>query len=110
MSGTPKVKLMDSGTALFKAASPEEAVTLVKAALTAGGGSLEGSGTDWTLDFSTRRHWQVMTARVEPTSLPGTYAAVLRTGDAPRLLPFDLPSRAAVRRTRDVLAKLTTAL
>lgn len=105
MSGSHKVKLMDSGTALFKAASMEEATRKLQAALISGGGALTEEGGVWTLDFSTWRYWQFLEARLEATSLPGTYAAVLRTGDAPRL-PFDLPSRQAVCRTQAILERL----
>lgn len=105
MSDISKVKLMDSGTALFKAAGREEADTRLRSVLLMGGGSLLEEDGRLVLDFSTRRYWQFIQAKLEETAIPGTWAAVLRTGDAPKL-PFDLPSRQAVQRTKDVLKAL----
>ena len=106
MSDISKVKLMDSGTALFKADDRDAALEKLRKALLAGGGSLCEEDGRLVLDFSTCRHWQFVQARLEETSIPGTWAGVLRTGDAPRLLPWDLPSRKAVVRTKDILKAL----
>ncbi|MBO4340772.1 MAG: hypothetical protein J5835_05040 [Bacteroidales bacterium] len=105
MSQISKVKLMDSGTALFKAGNRGEADQKLKAALLIGGGTIDEEGDCLVLDFSTGRYWQFIQARLEETSIPGTWAAVLRTGDAPKL-PFDLPSKKAVSLTRDILKAL----
>ena len=105
MSGIGKVKLMDSGTALLKAGAEQEAREKVKAALLSGGGTLTEEGGLYLLDFSTWRFIQWMEARVEATGQPDVWAVSLRTGDAPRL-PFDLPSRQAVSRTKAVLKAL----
>ena len=95
---------MDSGTALFKAdnleAAKERLVHILKAY-----GIVSEDGGHLILDFSTWRYWQFIEARLEPTSTSGTYAAVLRTGDAPKR-PFDLPSRKAVSITKDILKAL----
>lgn len=106
MSVTDKVKLMDSGTALFSARDAGEAREKVKAALEAGGGCLLDEGGAMLLDFSTRRYWQCITADVRPTGIQGTFAAEFRAGDGARLLPLDLPSRAVVRRMEAVLKAL----
>ena len=106
MSQINKVKLMDSGTALFKASSRGEAEQKLKAALLADGGTIYEEDSCLVLDFSTGRYWQFIQARLEDTSIPGTWAAVLRTGDAPKL-PFDLPSKKAVSLTRDILKALS---
>ena len=104
MSGIDKVKLMDSGTALFDAASREDALQKLRSAL--GAGTVTEEGGTLVLDFSTRRYFQFVRARLEETSLPGRYAASLQTGDSPRLLPLDLPSKEAVRRTQAILSAL----
>ena len=106
MSQINKVKLMDSGTALFKAGSRGEADQKLRAALLKDGGTISEEDSCLVLDFSTGRYWQFIQARLEETSIPGTWAAVLRTGDAPKL-PFDLPSKKAVSLTRDILKALS---
>ena len=105
MSQISKVKLMDSGTALFKAGSRGEADQKLRAVLLKDGGTICEEDSCLVLDFSTGRYWQFIQARLEETSIPGTWAAVLRTGDAPKL-PFDLPSKKAVSLTRDILKAL----
>lgn len=95
------VKLMDSGTALFKADNLEAAKARLTDVLKAYG-SVSEAGGHLVLDFSTWRYHQFIEARLEETSIPGTWAAVLRTGDAPKL-PFDFPSNKAVRITKDIL-------
>lgn len=104
MSNISKVKLMDSGTALFKAEGREAAKEKLSGVLSAHGKVWEEDGL-LVLDFSSWRYWQFLEARLEETSIPGTWAAVLRTGDAPRL-PFDLPSKKAVNLTKDILKAL----
>ena len=99
------MKLMDSGTALFKAHNMESAREKLTSALKAHGSVSEECGC-LVLDFSSWRYRQLIEARLEETSIPGTYAAVLRTADAPRL-PFDLPSRKAVSTTKDILKALS---
>lgn len=97
---------MDSGTALFKAGSRGEACQKLKAVLLKDGGpAVYEEDERVVLDFSTLRYWQFIQARLEETSIPGTWAAVLRTGDAPKL-PFDLPSKKAVSLTKDILKAL----
>lgn len=105
VSQISKVKLMDSGTALFKAGSRGEACQKLKAVLLKDGGTIYEEDERLVLDFSTGRYWQFIQARLEETSIPGTWAAVLRTGDAPKL-PFDLPSKKAVSLTKDILKAL----
>ncbi len=105
MCNISKVKLMDSGTALFKAHNMETAREKLTGALGAYG-SVSEEGGHLVLDFSTWRYHQFIEARLEETSTPGTFAAVLRTGDAPKL-PFDFPSRKAVSTTKDILKALS---
>lgn len=104
MSNISKVKLMDSGTALFKADNKDAAKEKLHDVLKAHGGVSEEGG-HLILDFSTWRYWQFIEARLEATSTEGTWAAVLRTGDAPKL-PLTLPSRKAVSLTKDILKAL----
>jgi hypothetical protein len=104
MSNILMVKLMDSGTALFRADNPEAAKARLVDVLKAYG-SVSEAGGHLVLDFSTWRYHQFIEARLEETSIPGTWAAVLRTGDAPKL-PFDFPSGKAVSITKDILKAL----
>ena len=104
MSNISKVKLMDSGTALFKAEGKEAAMEKLSGVLKARGNVSDEDGI-LVLDFSNWRYWQFIEARLEETSIPGTWAAVLRTGDAPKL-PFDFPSKKAVNLTKDILKAL----
>ena len=104
MSNILMVKLMDSGTALFKADNLEAAKARLADVLKAYGSESEAGG-HLVLDFSTWRYHQFIEARLEETSIPGTWAAVFRTGDAPKL-PFDFPSGKAVRLTKDILKAL----
>lgn len=105
MSNILMVKLMDSGTALFKADNMEAAKSRLADVLRAHG-SVSEAGGHLVLDFSTWRYHQFIEARLEETSTPGTFAAVLRTGDAPRL-PFDFPSGKAVSTTQDIVKALS---
>lgn len=105
MSNILMVKLMDSGIALLKADNLEAAKAKLADVLK-GYGSVSEAGGLLVLDFSTWRYHQFIEARLEETSTPGTFAAVLRTGDAPRL-PFDFPSGKAVSITKDILKALS---
>ena len=105
MSNILMVKLMDSGTALFKADSLEAAKAKLSDVLKAYG-SVSEAGGHLVLDFSTWRYHQFIEAILEETSTPGTFAAVLRTGDAPKL-PFDFPSGKAVNTTKAILKALS---
>lgn len=105
MSNISKVKLMDSGIALFKAEGKEAAKEKLSGVLKARGNVSDEDGI-LVLDFSNWRYWQFIEARLEETSIPGTWAAVLRTGDAPKL-PFDFPSGMAVRTTKEILKALS---
>ena len=100
-----KVKLMDTGTAMFRAESREQAEEKLLDALRLGGDKVTIEEDTYILDFSTWRYWQFIQARLEPASFPGKWAAVLRTGDAPKL-PFDLPSKQAVSLTKAILKAL----
>lgn len=104
MSNILMVKLMDSGTALFKADNMEAAKSRLADVLRSHG-SVSEAGGHLVLDFSTWRYHQFIEAVLEETSTPGIFAAVLRTGDAPKL-PFDFPSGKAVSTTKSILKAL----
>lgn len=104
MSSILKVKLMDSGTALFKADNMEAAKAKLTDVLRTYG-NVSGEDSRLVLDFSTWRYHQFIEARLEETSAPGTWAVALRTGDAPKL-PFDLPSKKAASTTKAILKAL----
>ena len=99
------VKLMDSGTALFRADDQEAAKAKLTDVLKAYGDVSEAGGC-LVLDFCTWRYHQFIEARLDETAIPGTFAASFRTGDAPKL-PFDFPSRKAVSTTKDILKALS---
>ena len=81
-----KVKLMDSGTVLFRAASREEAVAKVAQALK--GAELEEYAPGAFLAG----------AVVEPMSEEGRYAASFQEGNRCRCVLWPFPSRRAWRR------------
>lgn len=96
MIHTGKVKLMDSGTVLFRAESLEEAVSTVRSLLS--GGEVQETAPGFLeADFSDLFFCSVMTARVEACSAPGTYAASFQEANAGRFLPLP-PSRKAIGR------------
>ena len=91
-----KVKLMDSGTVLFRAESLERALSKVRELLSEG--ELEETAEGClAADFSGPFHYSVITARVEPCSMPDTYAASFQEANAGRFLPLP-PSRKALSR------------
>lgn len=96
MIHTDKVKLMDSGTVLFRAGSLDEALSKVRNLL--GEGELEEPAPGlMATDFSDRLYYSVITARVEACSDPGLYAASFQEANAGRFLPLP-PSRKALAR------------
>ena len=92
-----KVKLMDSGTVLFRAESREAAVEKVVRALT--GAELEEYAPGAFLaDFSDAFFYSVVRAVVEPMSEEGRFAASFREGHRCRCVLWPFPSQKAWRR------------
>ena len=97
MIHTDKVKLMDSGTVLFRAASREEAVAKVLQALQ--GAKLEEYAPGAFLaDFSDAFFYSVVRAVVEPMSEEGRFAVSFQEGNRCRCILYPFPSRKAWRR------------
>ena len=97
MIHTDKVKLMDSGTVLFRAASQEDAVAQVLQALQ--GAELQEYAPDAFLaDFSDAFFYSVVRAVVEPMSEDGRYAASFQEANRCRCILWPFPSRTAWRR------------
>ena len=92
-----KVKLMDSGTVLFRAESQEAAVAKVLQALQ--GAELEEYAPGACLaDFSDAFFYSVVRAVVEPMSEEGRYAASFQEANSCRCILWPFPSRKAWRR------------
>ena len=92
-----KVKLMDSGTVLFQAASREEAVAKVAQALK--GAKLEEYVPGAFLaDFSDALFYSVVRAVVEPMSEEGRYAVSFQEANRCRLALWVFPSKKAWKR------------
>ena len=92
-----KVKLMDSGTVLFRAENRKAAVTKVLQALQ--GAELEEYAPDAFLaDFSDAFFYSVVRAVVEPISEDGRYAASFQEANRCRCILWPFPSRKAWRR------------
>ena len=92
-----KVKLMDSGTVLFRAENPEEAKAKLLHALE--GAELEEYAPGAFLaDFSDALTYSVVRAVVEPMSEEGRYAASFQEANRCRLGLWVFPSRKAWRR------------
>ena len=97
MIHTDKVKLMDSGTVLFRAESREAAVAKVVRALK--GAELEEYAPDAFLaDFSDAFFYSVVRAVVEPMSEEGRFAVSFQEGNRCRCILYPFPSRKAWRR------------
>ena len=97
MIHTDKVKLMDSGTVLFRASSTDEAVTAVKRAL-AGAELEEYAPGAFLADFSDVFFYSVVRAVVEPMSEEGRYAASFQEAHRCRCALWPFPSKKAWRR------------
>ena len=101
-----KVKLMDSGTVLFRAESREEAVAKVLQVLQ--GAELEEYAPGAFLaDFSDALFYSVVRAVVEPMSEEGRYAASFQEGNRCRCVLWPFPSRQAWRRMDRIKADLS---
>ncbi len=100
-----KVKLMDSGTVLFRAASQEEAVTQVLQALH-GAEVEEYAPGAFLADFSDALFYNVVRAVVEPMSEEGRYAASFQEGNRCRCILWPFPARKAWRRMDRIKAGL----
>lgn len=106
MRGIDKVKLMDSGTAMLRAASMADALSRVRETLLREGGKVEEVEGETVLDASSPFLWQFVAARIESTAEDGLFAVSFREGNAGRLFPFALPSRRAVRRMNRIRSSL----
>ena len=97
MIHTDKVKLMDSGTVLFRARTRDEAVAKVLQAL---------RGAEWEeyapgaflADFSDVFFYSVVRAVVEPMSEEGRYAVSFQEANRCRCALYPFPSRKSWRR------------
>ena len=100
-----KVKLMDSGTVLFRAASREDAGA--KVVQTLQGAELEEYAPGAFLaDFSDAFFYSVVRAVVEPMSEEGRYAVSFQEGNCCRCILWPFPSRKAWRRMDRIKAQL----
>ena len=92
-----KVKLMDSGTVLFRAESQEAAVAAVLRVLQ--GAELEEYAPGAFLaDFSDAFFYSVVRAVVEPMSEEGRFAASFQEANSCRCFLWPFPSKKAWRR------------
>lgn len=92
-----KVKLMDSGTVLFRAESRESAVAKVLEALS-GAEIEEYAPGAFLADFSGLLFYSVVRAVMEPMSEEGRYAASFQEANRCRCVLYPFPSRKAWRR------------
>ena len=100
-----KVKLMDSGTVLFRAESREAAVAKVLQALKDAEVEEYAPGT-FLADFSDAFFYSVVGAVVEPMSEEGRYAVSFQEGNRCRCVLYPFPSRKAWRRMARIKADL----
>ena len=100
-----KVKLMDSGTVLFRAESLEVAVAKVLQALK-GAEIEEYAPGAFLADFSDAFFYSVVRAVVEPMSEDGRYAASFQEANRCRCVLYPFPSRKAWRRMARIKADL----
>ena len=105
MIHTDKVKLTDSGTVLFRAASREEAVAKVLQALR-GAEVEEYAPGAFLADFSDALFYSVVLAVVEPMSEEGRYAVSFQEANRCRCVLYPFPSRKAWRRMDRIKAEL----
>ena len=100
-----KVKLMDSGTVLLRAASREEAVAKVLQALQGAEMEEYAPGAFWA-DFSDAFFYSVVRTVVEPMSEEGRYAASFQEGNRCRCVLWPFPARKAWRRMDRIKAEV----
>lgn len=101
MNHLDKVKLMDSGTVLFRADSLENACNGVLNLLS--GSKVEETAAGcYTADYSDRYCYSIIDIRVEPCSESGWYAASFREGNRSRFPLWPFPSRKAIKRMESI--------
>jgi hypothetical protein len=100
-----KVKLMDSGTVLFRAESREAAVAKLLPVLQ-GAEVEEYAPGAFLADFSDVFFYSVVRAVVEPMSEEGRYAASFQEANRCRCVLYPFPSRKAWRRMDRIKAAL----
>jgi 5-formaminoimidazole-4-carboxamide-1-beta-D-ribofuranosyl 5'-monophosphate synthetase len=105
MIHTDKVKLTDSGTVLFRAASREEAVAKVLQTLR-GAEVEEYAPGAFLADFSDAFFYSVVRAVVEPMSEEGRYAVSFQEANRCRCVLYPFPSRKAWRRMDRIKAAI----
>ncbi len=105
MIHTDKVKLMDSGTVLFRADSQEDATAKVLRTLK-GAEVEEYAPGAFLADFSDAFFYSVVRAVVEPMSEKGRYAASFQEANRCRCILWPFPSRKAWRRMDRIKAEL----
>ena len=102
-----KVKLMDSGTVLFRAESREAAIAKVLKALQ--GAELEEYAPGAFLaDFSDAFFYSVVRAVVEPMSEQGRYAVSFQEANSSRCILWPFPSKKAWRRMDQIKAAVAS--
>lgn len=89
MGDIAKVKLMDSGTARFRATGMDDAMRKVRAVLSIYG-AVSGEQGEMVLDCSDSLYNQFVTAVIEPTSNEGEWAASFREGNSATTLGYFL--------------------
>ncbi len=105
MIHTDKVKLTDSGTVLFRAASQDDAVAKVLHALR-GAEVEEYAPGAFLADFSDAVFYSVVRAVVEPMSEEGRYAVSFQEANRCRCVLYPFPSRKAWRRMDRIKAAI----
>ena len=100
-----KVKLMDSGTVLFRAESREDAVTKVLRAIQ-GAEREEYAPGAFLADFSDAFFYSVVRAVVEPMSEAGRYAVSFQEANRCRCVLWPFPSKKAWRRMDRIKAAI----
>lgn len=101
------VKLMDSGTVLFRASSLEEALERVRTTLSEGKPRAQ-EATLWLADYSNGLFESIITARVEACSVPGVFAVSFQEGNRCRFPLYPFPSRKALRRMERIKRELSS--
>ena len=112
MGDIAKVKLMDSGTARFRAAGMEDAMRKVRAVLSIYG-TVSGEGGEMVLDCSDSLYHQFVTAVIEPAATEDEWAASFREGNSATTLGYVLLRLGALskchRRMEAIIKALDTS-